>query len=133
MGDVGSGFLGYAFAVLALTASRTTSTPLLAWLVLGGVFVVDATLTLLRRMMRGERWFAAHRLHAYQRASRYLESHRAVTLAAAAMNVGLAVCAVVVVLTPKLALVAAAIAVMALLATYVWVERRSPMFAPASQ
>jgi Fuc2NAc and GlcNAc transferase len=32
------------------------------------VFILDATITLLRRIGQGERWFAAHRCHAYQRA-----------------------------------------------------------------
>ena len=31
-----------------------------------GVFIVDATLTLLRRLIRGEKVYEAHRSHAYQ-------------------------------------------------------------------
>lgn len=67
MGDVGSIFLGYALALLALVSILEGQLPLLAWLVLGGVFWVDATLTLLRRMLSGEAWHQAHRSHAYQR------------------------------------------------------------------
>jgi Fuc2NAc and GlcNAc transferase len=40
------------------------------WLILFGVFLVDATITLLRRMLRGERWYEAHCSHAYQHAAR---------------------------------------------------------------
>ncbi|HEY9228060.1 MAG TPA: hypothetical protein VIP11_15495, partial [Gemmatimonadaceae bacterium] len=128
LGDVGSGFLGYAFAILALAASGTTSIPLTAWVVLGGVFAVDATLTLLRRMLRGERWFAPHRLHAYQRASRYFKSHKRVTAAALWMNLALAVFGVVMTARPMYALPTLLAALVCLLAVYLWVERRSPMF-----
>ena len=36
------------------------------WAILLGPFVVDASLTLARRIMQGERWLMAHRTHAYQ-------------------------------------------------------------------
>lgn len=58
------------------------------WLILLGVFVVDATFTLLRRLLRGERVHEAHRRHAYQFAARRFGSHRPVTLAVAALNLG---------------------------------------------
>src|SRR5207249_8989282 len=38
LGDVGSGYLGYVIAVLALAASRNNSVAIWAWLILGGVF-----------------------------------------------------------------------------------------------
>lgn len=65
MGDAGSGYIGYAMAVLALAATRE-SPGLWVWLILGGVFFVDATTTLPRRLMRGEQPHTAHRCHAYQ-------------------------------------------------------------------
>jgi len=52
------------------------------------VFVVDATVTLLRRALRGARLHEALRSHAYQRLARRYGSHRAVTLRALALNVG---------------------------------------------
>ena len=52
-----------------------------------GIFFVDATLTLLRRMFRGKRWYEAHRSHAYQHAARLWASHRKVTLAILGINV----------------------------------------------
>jgi Fuc2NAc and GlcNAc transferase len=64
MGDVGSGFLGFTLAVLALAACRRGIMPIEAWVILSGAFLVDSTVTLLRRMVRGDRWFEAHRLHA---------------------------------------------------------------------
>ena len=80
MGDIGSGFLGYVVAVLALQAAHQSDGALYAWLVLGGLFFVDATVTLLRRLARGDRPHEAHRTHAYQRLARKWESHGKVTL-----------------------------------------------------
>lgn len=68
LGDVGSGLLGYTVAAIPLLAPPTTRTHavLLAgtslWL-----FLADATVCFLRRVVRGERWYEAHRQHLYQR------------------------------------------------------------------
>lgn len=91
MGDVGSGFLGYSFAVLAIASEKEGALPLLAWGILLGVFLVDATLTLLRRMIQGERWYEAHRSHVYQLAVQAGYSHSQVSLAVAAINLFLSV------------------------------------------
>jgi Fuc2NAc and GlcNAc transferase len=86
MGDVGSGYLGYAVAVLAIASSRGNPAALLSWLILGGVFFCDATVTLIRRVARGERASQAHRSHAYQRLARRWQSHGRVTTAVLAVN-----------------------------------------------
>lgn len=86
MGDAGSGFLGYALAVHALHATTNARTSLWPWFILLAVFIVDATLTLLRRAVRGIRVTEAHRTHAYQWASRRVGSHRPVTLAIISIN-----------------------------------------------
>jgi len=86
MGDVGSGYLGYVIAVLALAAMGHSPVALFAWLALGALFFVDATVTLARRLLRGERVHHAHRSHAYQWLSRRWGSHRAVTLGAIWFN-----------------------------------------------
>ncbi|HGM5550695.1 TPA: glycosyltransferase family 4 protein [Pseudomonas putida] len=86
MGDAGSGFLGIVLAVLSLYAAWTDQAFLWAWLILLGVFVVDATFTLARRLLRGDKVYEAHRSHGYQYASRKFRSHRVVTLAIAAIN-----------------------------------------------
>lgn len=57
-----------------------------AWLILLGVFVTDATLTLFRRLLRGEKVYVAHRSHAYQHAALKFGAHRPVTLAVAIVN-----------------------------------------------
>ena len=88
MGDAGSGFLGITLGILSLQASWANSTFLYVWLILLGVFIVDATVTLLRRLVRGDKVYEAHRSHAYQFASRHFGSHRVVTLTVAAINIG---------------------------------------------
>ncbi|WP_223589600.1 MraY family glycosyltransferase [Pseudomonas sp. A-R-19] len=86
MGDAGSGFLGIVLAVMSLYAAWTNPLFLWAWLILLGVFIVDATFTLIRRLLRGDKVYEAHRSHGYQYASRKFGSHRVVTLAIAAIN-----------------------------------------------
>ncbi|MBH3339233.1 glycosyltransferase family 4 protein [Pseudomonas mendocina] len=86
MGDAGSGFLGLMLGGLALQAAWTTHELLWAWLILLGVFVVDATWTLLHRLFRRERIYEAHRSHAYQFASRKFKQHLPVTLGVLAIN-----------------------------------------------
>jgi len=87
MGDAGSGFLGIAIGGLSLVSAWHSPHFLWCWLILLGVFVVDATFTLMRRIIRGEKIYQAHCSHAYQNASRYFKSHRFVTLAVFAINI----------------------------------------------
>jgi Fuc2NAc and GlcNAc transferase len=87
LGDAGSGFLGFTLATLSWAACIHGSFRIEVWAILAGVFVVDATLTLTRRVVRGDRWFEAHRTHAYQHLARRWGSHFAVTLAVSAINV----------------------------------------------
>lgn len=79
MGDVGSGLLGYVFAVLALASERVGAVPAVVWGILLAVFISDATYTLIYRMFKGEQWYAAHRSHAYQRLVQMGWSHLRVT------------------------------------------------------
>jgi Fuc2NAc and GlcNAc transferase len=80
MGDVGSAFLGYSFAVLPIIASQTDSRAALAGVLLVWPFVFDSVFTILRRTMRGESILSAHRSHLYQRLIIVGHSHRNVTL-----------------------------------------------------
>jgi Fuc2NAc and GlcNAc transferase len=86
MGDVGSGLLGYLFGVLALATNDAGIMPAIVWAILLGVFLFDATATLVRRMLKRERWYRPHRLHAYQRLVQAGWTHRQVTWAVAALN-----------------------------------------------
>jgi len=87
MGDAGSGFLGIMLGCLSIQAGWAGSEYFFAWLIMLGVFIVDATFTLVRRLVRGDKVYEAHRSHAYQFASRAVGSHKRVTLAVIAINV----------------------------------------------
>ncbi len=105
MGDVGSGFLGYALGILALASGQQSPTLLWVWLILLGVFIVDTLLTLINRIRRGEKWQEAHRTHAYQQAVTRWKSHARVTTAVIMINLlWLTPCALVVWWQPQLAL-----------------------------
>ena len=86
MGDAGSGFLGIILGLLSLQAAWASPKLLWVWLILLGIFIVDATVTLIRRLLRGDKVYEAHRSHAYQFASRQYGRHLPVTLAVAAIN-----------------------------------------------
>ncbi|MEN5201187.1 glycosyltransferase family 4 protein [Pseudomonas wadenswilerensis] len=86
MGDAGSGFLGMQLGLLSLHAMNAQPSLLWAWIILLGSFIVDATFTLARRLLRGDKVYEAHRSHAYQYASRQFGKHRPVTLAITAIN-----------------------------------------------
>ncbi len=79
MGDVGSGFLGYAFAVFAFSGEKTGSVPALVFGLLLSVFVVDSTMTLFRRISHRERLSEAHRSHVFQLAVKRGFSHQQVS------------------------------------------------------
>ncbi|TBN43367.1 glycosyltransferase family 4 protein [Pseudomonas sp. BGI-2] len=87
MGDAGSGFLGVILGVLSLQAARELPSLLWVWLILMGVFIVDATFTLIRRLLRGEKVYEAHRSHAYQFAARKFGKHLPVTITVGAINI----------------------------------------------
>jgi Fuc2NAc and GlcNAc transferase len=87
MGDAGSGFLGLMTGALSLQAAAAAPPLFWAWLILQGVFFTDATVTLVRRLLRGDPIIQAHRMHAYQHAARRCGGHKPVTCAVAAINV----------------------------------------------
>lgn len=127
MGDVGSCFLGFTLIVLALASERTGGPPLLVWLILLGVFVLDATTTLVRRLACGERWSAPHRHHAYQRAVQSGLSHGTVSGYVLGINAGLGLLALGAVLNPALTALVTLSALAGLGVLYLIVERRHPM------
>ena len=86
MGDVGSGFLGMIIGLFSLWAGQQAPQVFWCWFILGGCFMVDATTTLVRRVRRGEKFYEAHRSHAYQYASRLHGSHKSVSLAVGVIN-----------------------------------------------
>lgn len=86
MGDVGSGVLGLALAWLWTRAAAENIVQ--AWLLLFALapFLVDAGMTLLRRIWRRERWWEAHSTHTYQLLARRWGSHVLVTMGYAGLT-----------------------------------------------
>jgi Fuc2NAc and GlcNAc transferase len=86
MGDVGSSFIGFTLGVMALLSLHHGSMTVWTWVLLLGVFIVDATLTLLVRYRSKNRWHEGHASHAYQNAARHYKSHAKVTITVVLIN-----------------------------------------------
>ena len=86
MGDAGSGFIGIIIGILSIQAAWIESPLFWGWVILMGAFIVDATVTLIRRLLRREKIFEAHRSHAYQYASRIQGGHTLVTVIFGVIN-----------------------------------------------
>jgi UDP-N-acetylmuramyl pentapeptide phosphotransferase/UDP-N-acetylglucosamine-1-phosphate transferase len=98
LGDVGSVPLGYLIGWLLLAAAAAG-----LWvpaLLLPLYYLADATLTLGRRLISGERVWRAHRSHFYQRAARAIGSHAPVAGAVLVTDLGLVALAVLAVVLP---------------------------------
>ena len=75
MGDVGSGVLGFLIAVAVIGQMLAPRIAFASGLLACSAFVTDATCTLVSRMIRGRRWYSAHREHLYQWLVRCGNSH----------------------------------------------------------
>jgi UDP-N-acetylmuramyl pentapeptide phosphotransferase/UDP-N-acetylglucosamine-1-phosphate transferase len=82
LGDAGSASLGFLAAAMALWGAREAVLPLWGSILLFSPFVVDATVTLVRRAVKGETVWQPHRSHFYQRLVRAGWSHRKTALRA---------------------------------------------------
>jgi UDP-N-acetylmuramyl pentapeptide phosphotransferase/UDP-N-acetylglucosamine-1-phosphate transferase len=91
LGDVGSVPLGYLLGFLLYQLALRGEWQ--AALILPAYFLADASLTLLRRLARGERVWQAHREHFYQRAVQRGLGHAAVVRRVIAANLVLIACA----------------------------------------
>jgi len=82
MGDVGSAFLGFTFATLAVIGASLDLGHLSFYIIpmLLFHFIFDTVFTFLRRLARGEKVHLAHRTHLYQLLNGLGYSHRAVSL-----------------------------------------------------
>lgn len=117
MGDVGSGFLGFLFACLWICSTDVPG-GFFIWPILLGVFIVDATFTLLWRIYRKEKWYASHRSHAYQIAAIHW-GHAPVTKAVIMINLlWLTPCAVLCRIYPGWSITMTIIAYMPLIIVY---------------
>ena len=85
MGDTASGFLGMLFGFLSIWAGWIKPELFWAWVILLGAFIVDASVTLVRRALQGKKVYEAHRSHAYQHAAQ-IYGHSPVALAYGFIN-----------------------------------------------
>jgi len=82
MGDVGSITIGAFFAMLIVYANTRYQIPVISLVLLFGVFVFDASVTILRRIYRREKFWLPHRSHYYQRLGLAGIDHAKVVVAA---------------------------------------------------
>jgi UDP-N-acetylmuramyl pentapeptide phosphotransferase/UDP-N-acetylglucosamine-1-phosphate transferase len=125
LGDVGSIPLGFLAGALGVLGWRDDVWPLWFPLLVFGPFIGDATITLIRRAVRGERVWRAHREHYYQRMVRMGYGHRTTAWVAYA---AMAACAAAALLgrdaSPALQAVAFFAGVGLLAALAIWVDVR---------
>ncbi len=113
LGDVGSVPLGYLLGALLLAlAARGLWAPAL---ILPLYYLADASLTLAGRILRGERFWQAHRQHFYQRALGGRDDHAAVARLVLAGDAALIACALLAIDRPWTGLAAAVVVVAGLL------------------
>jgi len=86
MGDVGSGFVGFIIGIFSLIAADSVGSLGWVWIILLGVFIVDATVTLIGRLFRKQKPHVAHRSHAFQHLALRFGSHKPVTIGVVAIN-----------------------------------------------
>lgn len=104
MGDAGSIALGFAFGSLLIYGVVMDLFQLPVALLVMLVFLADASLTLLMRVIRRERWYNPHRQHLYQRLIASGRTHGSVLLFYQLINLVLVVPAITVaVIFPALA------------------------------
>jgi UDP-N-acetylmuramyl pentapeptide phosphotransferase/UDP-N-acetylglucosamine-1-phosphate transferase len=114
LGDIGSVALGYLLGFLLLTlAAQGLWAPAL---ILPLYYLADASLTLAARVLRGERFWQAHRRHFYQRALGTDGDHAAVARVVVAGDVALMLCALAAVERPWPSLALAILVVAGMLA-----------------
>jgi Fuc2NAc and GlcNAc transferase len=126
MGDGGSAFLGCVIACMMIMGKRMYGIPVTSWIIVYGFFLYDATVTLLRRMMRGENWRQSHCAHAYQRLIQSGWTHLQVLLYISAINFILALLAMAVLVYPTQEVLLLAVAVVLLSINYAFVEYKKP-------
>ncbi len=125
LGDAGSVPLGFLAGALCFVGVVRGHWPLWFPLLVFAPFVIDATVTLLKRMLRREKVWSAHRQHYYQRLVRMGWSHRRLALTEYALMVGCGAAALLLrsaSAAGQLAGVVSCLAVLALL--MVWIDRR---------
>ena len=100
MGDVFSGFIGFYFASITLYINNVLKMSVLIVPVLLSVFIYDATITLVRRILKKEKIWQPHSTHYYQKfAKKY--GHKKVTVSVIVINIILFVPAYLIFIKPE--------------------------------
>ena len=123
MGDVGSHAIGACLAALILWELAERDLSLFQAFILVSAFAMDAGLTLVRRIIRGRRFWQAHREHLYQMAIRKGFSHNQVCLAYAVWT-GFAAVLTLAISTQSMSVQAGLAMATAVLATLIYVSLR---------
>ena len=125
MGDVGSVPLGFLAGALGVLGWRDGVWPLWFPLLVFAPFVCDATLTLVKRLLRRERVWQAHKDHYYQRLVRMGFGHQGAAWIEYAVMAGCAATALLVrTAEPGIQAVAVGAATAVLIAIAVWIDAR---------
>jgi UDP-N-acetylmuramyl pentapeptide phosphotransferase/UDP-N-acetylglucosamine-1-phosphate transferase len=133
LGDVGSIPLGFLAGALGVVGWQGGLWPLWFPVLVFGPFIGDATITLIRRLLRRERVWQAHRDHYYQRLVRMGAGHRGTALVGYAI---MAACAAVALFgrtqPPIIQVLAFLSAVSGLAVIAAWVDMRWSRFSRAA-
>jgi UDP-N-acetylmuramyl pentapeptide phosphotransferase/UDP-N-acetylglucosamine-1-phosphate transferase len=114
MGDAGSLPLGFGFGSLLIYGVAMNEISLPVALLVMLVFLADASMTLLVRVLKGEQWYNPHRQHLYQRLIASGRTHGSVLIFYQAINLMLVVPGIVVAVSfPALAWVVTLVLVLA--------------------
>ena len=125
MGDVGSVPLGFLAATLGVLGWRDGVWPIWFPVLVFAPFVGDATLTLVKRLLRREKIWQAHKDHYYQRLVRMGFGHRGTALLEYAVMAGCAAAALLFRASdPGMQAGALGAAAVVLIAIAVWIDSR---------
>lgn len=87
LGDAGSYFYGYLFAILFLITVKNEYLSIWTWLIIFAYFITDTATTTFLRILLVKNWYHTHRSHAYQNLARVLNNHKFVTVLILGINV----------------------------------------------
>jgi UDP-N-acetylmuramyl pentapeptide phosphotransferase/UDP-N-acetylglucosamine-1-phosphate transferase len=124
MGDAGSIPLGFMAATLGIVGAMQQVWPWLFPLLVFSPFIVDASVTLARRALRGERIWRAHRSHYYQRVVLLGASHRQLAVAAYALMLAAAALAFALLFLPQHAAAVLILSAASYLLIFLAIDRR---------
>ena len=124
MGDAGSIPLGFLAAAFGILGAQQDVWPWLFPLLVFSPFIVDASVTLSRRGLRGEKIWRAHRSHYYQRVVLLGASHRQLAWAAYALMLACAVLAFLMLRLPQLTALLLILAAALYLLIFLAIDRR---------